>query len=185
MSRVQESPPPTPLPLFFATGIGWLWRECLFPAAPEPAADGGREALNPAGQRQSAMETALAAALAGGWTFLAVGALLLGQGGLSTGALLLRLALWPLAWVALLHALVLLPPLLLLPWSRPGGMRQDCARGWHEALAHAMLLALAWRLAQMPGWPGRALGWSWMLLILVEMILRLLRAGLRLARRRD
>ncbi len=177
---------PDPSGRAWATGIGWLMSGLFsFVRRPETASADHVDALNPASQGQSAQETAAAAVLTGGWLLLATGWLLIGQPELSAGSWLLRLILWPFVWVAVLHALVLLPPLLLLPWSLISGHPPVRGEGWHEACAHTLMLGLAWWLVQAPAGSGRLLGWFWILLILLETALRLLRAGLRLARRPD
>lgn len=174
MSSLIEQPPFIP-PRERLTGIGWLLSR-LVPA--RKASGLPPDAFCPAAQRQSGGEALTASVIFGLWSFLATGSLMLER----TAAPLTALLLWLPAWLIFVHAVILLPPLLLAPFVRParGTAPPDMAR---NLSAHAMLLATAWLLLTSQGGFARALGWFWIALMLLETGLRLLRSGLRLARR--
>lgn len=113
--------------------------------------------------------------LFGAWSFLATGALLLAH-----VVPVFALLLWLPAWLALLHAFILLPPLLWLPFAR-----WPLARRTQPILAMLFLLLLAcWLGCQDELFP-RLLAGFWFAIIALEACLRLLRAGLRLATMAD
>lgn len=180
--NAAANPPPQPAAPC-ATGIGWGLSR-LFPARSASAEEAATaDAFYPAAARQSRTEVAAATALAGAWSFLAIGAWLLDRDGLSTAAVAARMLVWPLAWLLLLHALALLPSAVLLPLARLARVESSRVEKWLQPAAHAILLLLALRLTAASALPGRVLGWLWIALILVDAALRLLRRVLRLAKR--
>ena len=153
------------------TGIGWVLG-VLLPERDLSRAEAKVDAFSPAAERHSARETLVANGLFGLWSFLATGALL--------GAHLrpeLTVIAWLPTWIAGLHALILLPPLLLRPWKSARWAPQ--AQAW---MVLALVLLTAVGLLLQPHLFPRVVGAYGLALMGFEACLRLLRAGLRLAR---
>ncbi len=169
MSHLIDPPKSLPPP-GCVTGLGWLLQAALLESGGKNRA-GAPAACFPAQQRRSGREAFIASAVFGVWSFLAVGALLMAHAGVMIGVVL-----WLPVWLLYVHAVTLLPPLLILPlpsWAPRG----------QDFVVHAMLLLTAWLLLASPWAPCRWLGVFWVAVILLESGLRLLRVGLRLATR--
>ncbi len=169
--RPADFPAQSPSARPCVSGIGWTLQRLM---------PGGTVS-----RKLAEVELSVASIIAGLWSFLAVGALIFEKGASSTVSDGLGLLAWLPAWIMFLQALVLVPPLVLLPMSRFGFLSPARSESCLPGAAQVLLLLVACRLAASSAWPARVLGWFWVSLFLGEMLLLLFRKSLRLASKPD
>jgi len=159
------------------TGLGWLMQQLCGSRQSSSEV----EAVFPAAERHPTGETFAAAFIVGLWSLLVTLHVSL-RCPCFPNFTVLRLVIGICLWIAFLHLTVVLP-MLAYPVLRR--IRLDPARlaTLTEAALLFCLTLLAWHLSASDAAPASALGIFWIVLIMVEAVLRLARAGIALASR--
>ena len=159
------------------TGLGWLMQQLCRSRQCPPGVD----AVFPAAERHPTGETFAAASIVGLWSLLVTLNLSLSCP-CFPDTTTLRLVIGLCLWITFLHLTVVLP---MLAYPVLGLIRLDPARlaTLTEAALLLCLTLLAWHLTASEAPFASALGVFWIVLIMLEAMLRLGRAGIALATR--
>jgi hypothetical protein len=161
------------------TGIGWLIQHLAAPSHQSVAPN--TDLLFPASAPRPTAETFITSWLIGSWSLAACLLLCLEWHSLPASAAL-RCLVGGLIWLIALHLTVILP-IAAFPLLRLCRLRVDHLARMVEITFLLLLTFIAAHLTVSESTLAHLLGLSWIVLIMAEIALRLVRAGIALASR--